>query len=207
MGHPVENDLALLAGGEAGRARRFLLERHVRGCEQCQARVADYQALRSELCNELSDVDLPGVNWNFLAADMRANIRLGLEAGACVRTTQVRSSWRFAWGPSFWNARMATALALLLLLVGSGITHDKWPLLNQTRWHRPAPSPTSTLEANTPVLESNPSGVQVRTGVSSMALLNHHGSAANLTVSAQGDIGTRYIDDSGSVTINHVYLQ
>ena len=52
------------------------------------------------------------------------------------------------------------------------------------------------------------SGLEIRTGANSLTLLNHHGNAANQTVSAQGDIGARYIDgETGSVTINNVYLQ
>jgi hypothetical protein len=186
--HPVEGDLALLAGRETGRAQRFLLDRHVRGCVDCQAKVADYHALRSEV----ADSELPDVNWNFLAADMRANIRLGLEAGACVRTTQISKRW---------NPRLTLAFASLLLLVGSGlVVHDVRPLLNR----QTAAASLSTA----PVLESTRSGVEFRTGANSLMLLNRHGDAMNQTVSAQGDIGTHYIDhETGSVIINNVYLQ
>ena len=138
MPHPVEHDLALLAGGEAGRAQRFWLERHLRGCEQCHAKVAEYQALRSDLLD--MDSDLPEVNWNFLASDMRANIRLGLEAGACVRTAHLpRSFWSWFAGTKLpalnagaLHPRMTTAVALLVLLVGSGVVmRSPKPLLRQ----------------------------------------------------------------------------
>ena len=80
--HPRENDLALLAGGEAGRFQRFpCWMRHVRTCADCQE---DDRYGIPELRSGLADMELPDLNWNFLAADMRANIRLGLEAGACV---------------------------------------------------------------------------------------------------------------------------
>ena len=49
MNHPRENDLALLAGGEAGRMRRLLLDRHVRTCADCREKIAGYQQLRAEL--------------------------------------------------------------------------------------------------------------------------------------------------------------
>src|ERR1019366_4000250 len=100
MNHPGENELALLAGGEAGRIQRFLLDRHVRACADCQEKIAEYRELRSEL----GELQLPDLNWNFLAADMRANIRLGLEAGACVGTTQVLRRW---------NPRLTVAFASL----------------------------------------------------------------------------------------------
>jgi len=202
MAHPVENDLALMAGGETGGAHRLFLERHVRGCEQCQARVAEYRALRSSL----QDAELPEVNWNSLAAEMHANIRLGLEAGACVREAHLAPKWNFDWVPA-WNPRMTTAVALLLLLVASGlVVRSPRPLLNPVRWGRPG-AITATLDADGPVLESNGVSVEFRNGSNSLILMNHHGSPASQSVSARGDIGTRYIDESGSVTINNVSLQ
>jgi len=186
--HPGEGDLALLAGGETGRAQRFWLDRHVRDCAACQAKVAEYHALRSEL----ADSELPDLNWNFLAADMRANIRLGLEAGACVREPRLSRGW---------NPKLTMAFASLLLLAGSGlVVHDVHPLLNRQK--------VAASVSATPVLESSRFGVEFRTGANSLMLLNRHGNAGNKTVSAQGDIGTRSVDiESGSVTINAVYLQ
>ena len=188
MNHPLENDLALLAGGEAGRIRRFLLGRHVRTCADCQETVSEYRELRSELAEQ----GLPELNWNFLAADMRANIRLGLEAGACVRSTQIFRGQ---------SLRLGIAFASLALLAGVGFfLRDMRPVHN--------PSNIATTDAAATVLRSTGSEVEIRTGARSMALLNHHGNAVNQTVSAQGDIGTRYIDsETGSVIINNVYLQ
>jgi hypothetical protein len=185
MNHPRENDLALLAGGEAGRFQRLLLDRHVRMCADCQEKIAEFQALRSGL----GDLELPDLNWNFLAADMRANIRLGLEAGACVRTTHVFRRW---------SPRLGVVFASLVLLVFSGFFLRDMRLL-----HNPP-----AADAATPVLQSTGSGVEFRTGGKSLTLLNRNRNAANQTVSARGDIGTRYIDsETGSVTINNVYLQ
>jgi hypothetical protein len=188
MNHPRENDLALLAGGEAGRIRRFLLDRHVRNCADCQDTITEYRELRTVLAG----VETPELNWNFLAADMRANIRLGLEAGACVRTTRIFLRW---------SPRLGMAFAGVALLIVSGFfLRDLRPLRNQSN--------TVAADASTSVLRSTGSGVEIRTGAKSLALLNHHGNAANQTVSAQGDIEARYIDsDTGAVTINNVYLQ
>ncbi len=136
----------------------------------------------------LASVELPDLNWNFLASDMRANIRLGLEAGACVRTERAFKRW---------NPRPVIAFASLLLLVAAS------ELLRDARPHRPA-----AAVANTPVLQSTGLGVEILTDTNSLMLLNHHGNASNQTVSAQGDISSRYIDsDTGSVTINNVSLQ
>lgn len=188
MNHPRENDLALLAGGDAGRIQRFLLDRHVQTCADCQETIAEYRKLRAELAGR----GLPDLNWSFLAAEMRANIRLGLEAGACVRTTQIFRRW---------SPRLGMAFAGLALLVISGFfLRDLRPLRNQPN--------TVAADAATTVLRSTGSEVEVRTGARSLALLNHHGNAANQTVSARGDVETRYIDsETGAVTINNVYLQ
>jgi hypothetical protein len=187
MNHPLETDLALLAGGEAGRIQRFLLDRHVRTCAACQETIAEYRELRSEL----AEPGLPDLNWNFLAADMRANIRLGLEAGACVRTPRILGGW---------NPKLGFAFAGLALLISSSYF---------LRDIRRLPNPSQArAEVATTVLRSTGSEVEIRTGARSLALLNHQGSAIDHTVSAQGDIGTRYIDsETESVIINNVYLQ
>lgn len=184
MNHPREHDLALLAGGEAGRIRRFLLGRHLRVCPDCQRKIAEYQDLR----DDLAEIEIPDVNWNFLAADIRANIRLGLEAGACVRAEPVLRRW---------NSRPAIAVACVLLLLVAG------ELLRNGRFRRPA-----IADAPAPVLQSTGSGIELRTGANSLTLLNHNGDAVGQTVSARGDIGALYIDsETGSVTINNVSLQ
>ena len=184
MRHPRESDLALLAGGDAGPILRFSLERHLRHCAQCRETLEQYEELRAET----AEFDVPPVNWSAMANEMRANIHLGLEAGACVRS---------AAPARVWNPRLVLALASLLLLIGSSF------FLNESRT-RTVPA----LEASAPVLESTGSGIEFRSGEHSLMLLSGHGAAAGQTVSARGEIRARYIDgETGSVTINNVYLQ
>jgi len=180
--HPSSTDLALLAGGDCGFARALLLNRHVRHCPDCAAEVDDFSALRTET----ADLMPPAVNWNSLASEMRANIRLGLEAGECVRYSVP--------APKSRNPRLAIAFASLAALIGTGIFYSR--LQNQPK----------TNEA-VAVLHSTPEGVEVRSGLNSLELLNRKASIADQTVGAQGQIGVRYVDDTGSVTINNVYLQ
>jgi hypothetical protein len=187
MNHPAANDLALLAGGDAGPFRRFFLDRHARGCADCQGKIAEFQHQREEISIFHDELELPDLNWNSLAAEMRANIRLGLEAGACVRSAHLSNGW---------NPRLTLAFASLLLLVASSFF---------LRDGRPHPA---VVEAAGPVLQSSGSGIEFRTGHHSLTLLNRRGVAADQTVSAQGRIGARYIDgETGAVTINNVYLQ
>jgi hypothetical protein len=197
-GHPSETDLALLSAGDAGRLRRYSLERHVRSCVDCQEKVDAFRELRTRVAAE----ELPDLNWGTLAAEMRANIRLGLEAGECVRETRGLAgslSHRLFGG---WSFGLAAAVACLLLLTGASFfMRDVRP------FPRVAPPAAVTgAAAALPSLESTTTGVEVRSGQNSFKLLNHEGAVANQTVSAQGAVRSRYID-AGSVTINNVYLE
>ena len=185
MKHLTETELALMAGGDTGWFQRVALQRHLRGCAECQDEVAVYEALREErIC-------LPDLNWDELAAEMRANIHLGLEAGACVQEIQTASKW---------NPRLAVAFACLAMLVGASF----W-----LRPGNPIPAVTAARVYEAPRLESTRAGLELRTGLnSSLTLLNHEGAAVSQTVSAQGAIRARNIDgNTGSVTINNVYLE
>lgn len=184
MKHPAEQDLALLAGGETGRLRRFFLDRHLRNCEDCQEKVAGFRELRERL----ADIEMPEVNWNFLAREMRANIRVGLEAGACVRPPLVAGSWA---------PRLTVAFASLLLVVGAGF------FLRDSGLHAP-----KVVEGPPPVLQATGSGIELRKGTDSLTFLDQQGERTEQTVSAQGVLEARYINgETGSVTINNVYLQ
>jgi hypothetical protein len=185
MRHPDESNLALLAGGETGRVHSLFLERHLRNCENCQDKVAAFRDLRGHL----AEVAPPDVDWNFLAAEMRANIRLGLEAGACVRTTRVSKGW---------SPRLAVALASLLVLAGAGF------FVSDARLRHSG----TVAEAATPVLQPTGSGIELRNGSDSFSFPGRQGVRTEQTVSAQGVIQARYINgETGSVTINNVYLQ
>jgi hypothetical protein len=192
MKHPGEYNLALLAGGEAGAFHRFRLDRHVRNCEDCQEKIAEFQALRKHLADtEFLDLNSNAVNWNSLAAEMRANIHVGLEAGACVRDTHAARNW----SPQF-----AVAFASLVVLVGAGF------FLTDSRLHH-----VPVAEAAAPVLQPTASGIELRKGMDSFAFLDVKGVRTDQTVNAHGAIEARYInsgtgDETGSVTITNVLL-
>jgi hypothetical protein len=179
--HPNEIDLALLAGGECGRVSRFFLQRHVRDCRVCTAKIANFEILRSDLAR----ISEPDLDWNLLAAEMKANIRLGLEAGACVSDIESRRRW---------NPRLTVAFASLTFLIAAGLTMKS---------HTSAPP--IAVATNSPVLESTGAGLELRDGASSITLLNRKGSLADQTVSAQGEIRARNIEN-GTVTITNVSM-
>jgi len=189
--HPSEAELALLAGGECGPLKRFFLNRHLRRCGDCRDTVASFGELRTALREHVpSEVNSPELDWNRMAAEMKANIRVGLAAGECVGdfpATRVRG----------WKPQWAIGAAGVLLMAGAGVfLHGLLP-------HE---HPGLVHEA---VAESTNAGVQVRTDSgSSMTLLNHGDSAADQTVTSQGGIRASYVDGStGTVTITSVYVE
>ena len=97
---------------------------------------------------------------------------------------RARRGWRLnplPWNPLHWNPRLSVALASLIFLAGADL------LLKH-----PRAVPVALEQVSGPVLESTRSGLQLRTGPSSLTLLNHHGAVADQTVSAQGEISARY---------------
>lgn len=182
--HPSEANLALVAGGELSAWRRWSVARHVAGCAECRHEVEEFSSLRDELHVM---AEMPEVSWGTLAAEMRANIRLGLEAGECV-PEQPAAHHGF-------SLRAAVACASLAMLLAVGFLIE-----------RPVPRAVESNPAEA-VLETNGSGIQVREGSQAMMLLN--ASARDVQYQAGGStMGARYVNaDTGQVTINNVYVQ
>lgn len=184
MKHPSEANLALFAGGELGAFRRWSIARHVADCMECRQDLSEFSALRDEAA-ELSE--LPEVSWGTLTAEIKANIRLGLEAGECV--TQ-RSSPRIVFSPRV----LAACISLAALLVVSLFLE------------RPAPR-AAEIASTEPVLETSGSGIQVTEGDQAMMLLNTRGRDVNYQATGS-TMRARFVDaETGYVTVNNVYVQ
>jgi hypothetical protein len=187
MRHPNQATLALHAGGDLGPFLRWLTARHLARCGPCSEEVAGYTEMR-ELLPELAE--LPEISWNRMAAEIKANVRLGLEAGECVRSTELplRRASMSGW-------RAAVALASVIVLVGGCLVLE-----------RPAPQ---VVHASENAVESTRDGIQWQAGDDRMlGLMNGGAQKAVYTLDAQGSMGARYIDpETGSVTINTVYAQ
>ena len=85
-----------------------------RGANSCRDEMAAYEGMR-EILPELAEI--PDIQWNGLAAEMKANIRLGLAAGECVRTNETSiCATRL-----FTGARAAVALASIAIMVVTGV--------------------------------------------------------------------------------------
>ena len=188
MKHPNEATLALHAGGDLGLFARWRTERHLAQCEQCREEIAGFGALR-EIVTDLAET--PEIQWNRLAAEMKANIRLGLVAGECVGAAMEPAGYT----PFFTRARAAVALASVTALLVTGLLLE-----------HPVPV---TADSDGLVLQHTANGIQVGQGVRAFRLMNAaRPENVTFSVNAQGSMGARYVDpDTGYMTINNVYAE
>jgi hypothetical protein len=196
MKHPNQATLALHAGRDLGLWARWNTQRHLSKCGVCRDEVAAFAGVR-EIIPELARI--PEVPWNRLAAEMRANIRLGLAAGECVRAGNAsqgdgsQGDAPFRQSPLFTGARAAMALASIVVMVATALmlTH---------------PSPVAGKEG--PLVQATENGIQIRAGGQAFRLMNVGAKAVTYSASADGSMGARYVDpETGYVTINNVYVQ
>jgi anti-sigma factor RsiW len=183
MKHPKEAALALHAGGDLPFLARLRMEWHLARCQQCREEVAAFSDFREMLPELAEPPDLP---WNQLAAEMRANIRLGLAAGECVRPGErpLREH------PFFTGARAAVAMACVAALVVTGMLLER-------------PAPNAFNEGRE--VQKTANGIQLREGTGSFRLINAEKNVM-YSVGAQGSMSARYVEADG-VTINRVYAE
>ena len=190
MKHPTQEMLALHAGGDLGWIERWRTARHLARCERCREEFEAFGDVRSVL-PELNEI--PEVAWDRLASEMKANIRLGLAAGECVRAEEkpLRDSL-------FSVARVAVALASVVALLVTGIVLEH-------------PVPRQVFPpADAVVVQSTRDGIQVRSGAHAIQLLHTGVKERDVirSVDARGSMRARYVDpETGYVTINNVYAE
>ena len=182
--HPSEATLALFTGGELGLFARWRVGHHVEECDDCRRQVAGFSELREEVRGA---GEVPELDWNGLAAEMKAIIRLGLEAGECV-------SGRSLPRAIFSLRALAACTSLAALLVVS-------LLLEQ-----PTPRVEKVKATDATVIEAASDGIQLKQGEQGLILKN--GGARDVNYLATGaTMRARYVDaDTGQVTINNVYV-
>lgn len=190
MKHPSQANLALQAGDDLGFFARWRVERHLRQCDRCREALESYQVTR-QILPDLAEI--PEIPWNRLAAEMKANIRLGLEAGECVRLGDPplrETRW-------FTGARTAVALASIAVLLVTGAVLE-----------RPVPAPTPVADEGM-VVQATENGNGIQAGRSGQALrLMNPAQRVLYSTDAQGSMRARYVDpETGYVTINNVYAE
>jgi hypothetical protein len=194
MKHPSQATLALYAGGDLGRWARWRAERHLEDCDECRGEIAGFAAVR-EIVPELSEI--PDVSWNRLAAEMKANIRLGLAAGECVRGGR-ESNRRH---PLFSGPRAAVAVASMVALLVTGLMLER-PV---PRGHDAGTFHAERNEGG--MVESVAHGIRVEQGGQALQLMHPGVDNVTYSVGAQGSMRARYVNQDGYVTINNVYVE
>jgi hypothetical protein len=220
--HAVESDLALFATGDLSPWRTALVRLHVTRCAQCRETVDAFRRDRERLRQEASRMP-PGLNWERLAAEMAANIRVGLEAGECVAP---RRSKRAFWTPGWlsfpqvsfgWKIAGALTAAIALVVVALWLN---FPASDQaalgkamSQLLRGRGVGALNLEGRAgddagPVAEASPTGIELRENGGAVRISQGDLRPVNVSVSAQGSASARYVDaDTGQVVITSVYVQ
>jgi hypothetical protein len=227
--HIAESSLALYATGDLPAWQQAGAWLHLRGCPACRAGVQAYRADRARRLAASAEMP-PGVDWERMAAEMTANIHLGVSAGECVaphprerkRLTERFTLERIAparFAPTWiWVWRPA-ALAAGVMLLGSAAwwlnmpSSDTQALERVMRGivhsgRRGSFSSGMLSEEAGPVVEASPAGVQLRENGGTLGVAQSGLRPLTVSVSAQGSASAHYIDtDTGQMTITSVYAQ
>lgn len=208
MTHTAESDVALYAMGDLPLWRGAVVRLHVSRCAACQDRVAAYRTDRQAV-RELA-MDVPaGVNWDRLAAEMSANVRVGLEAGECVapriRKPALAAGWRVAMVAAGVTALLVSAWWLNMPRAENVALGRVVKKIAQAR---PWQGGILALEDNGPLVEVSAAGIQVQQNGGTLGMSQGKDRPVTVTLSVQGSARARYIDaDTGQVTITGVYAQ
>jgi anti-sigma factor ChrR (cupin superfamily) len=186
--HPAETILALYAGGELRLWARWRIALHLRECSRCRGEVDEFRAAREELRSAAGEMPA-GVSWSRLAADMKANIRVGLAAGECVVSAQER--------PRLSLLRLAAtaAPAAVLVLIGLWLQRPQ-PQIPQTAW------------VDGTLLEATSGGIEIRQGDRMLSLRRPGELDETYQWNCQGTLRARHVDpETLQVTIQNVYAE
>jgi hypothetical protein len=192
--HPALEQLALLAGGDLALPRRVLLRMHLKQCAECRIELAHLEHCRSQVKQD--SLAMPeGLDWENLALEMRANIRLGLAAGAVVQEDRVRSQ------PAGSGWRLAVVLGSMAFVAVTG-----WMLRPQQAglpgFHAPTAVETQV------VLDVRPDELAVRERGSALTLMGPTQQPLVTAVSWDGTAQARFQDaQTGQVTLYDVSAQ
>jgi hypothetical protein len=194
--HPSASSLALYAGRDVGLWTRLRLALHVRSCGRCARQVDELQGIRGWLRTQREELP-PGVDWDEMAAEMKANIRLGLAAGACI-SAPAPARRAFHWRP-------ALVLPVLLVVIAGWIiqtVHAPLTAVQVAEFAHP------TTDAAGVVLATSAAGIGLEQAGRGFTLLSPRAENVIYSVRGRTAVRARYVDaETGQVTISHVYAQ
>ena len=195
--HPDSRQLALLAGGELPLKDRVVTWWHTRRCDACRSAMETYAEARERLRRATFDLlpeDSP--EWLRLEAEIKANVRLGLAAGAIVDKDEQETPFAEGSFSTGWQAAIVAASLALVLISG-------WYLRKPADAGLAAALP---LDAQT-VIETRDAGIGIQKAGTGMTLLRPAKQSASMEVGFGGAARAQYVDgDTGQVTIHQVYL-
>jgi anti-sigma factor RsiW len=210
--HLSETILALYATGDLDWRDRVAAAWHVRTCERCAGLAKSFREdvkFRKEAAEAMP---LPA-NWDQLAEEMAANIRLGLSASECIRDVQPRvrvkaiGAARPNW---FWKpaAGIAAAMAFVVTVWVSTMPAEQSRVFARA-WDAVVHGRTVAGEAPVMVFESSASGVELRKGSrTSVKFLVAGHKPDQFSANLDGSMRAQYVDEeSGQVTVTNVYAE
>jgi hypothetical protein len=204
--HIVETDLALFATGDMPLWRHPLVRLHLARCRFCEQRVEVYREDQAAI-RQMAEEMPAGVSWNRLAAEMTANIRVGLAAGECVaprpQPRSMPAGWRIAATVAGFSALLVSAWWLNMprsenAALGAAVQK----IVHALPWSRLSP------EDRGPSVEVSAAGIQLRENGGVLGMSQGLARPVSVTLSVRGSARAHYVDaDTGQVTITGVYAQ
>lgn len=184
--HPDEKELALYSSGDLNLIDRLRVGWHLRSCTRCAREVGAFAATSTEIRSR-SEALPAAFEWDRVAAEMTANIHLGLEAGECIGRAPVSRPERLSWRAAIVMAGMSVVLLAAW-----------W--LNPPRGHE-------IMVRRSPIeIRTAPGGIELKENGAALMLLHTRGQQTPIIVSTPGSLRARFVDqDTGQVTINNVY--
>lgn len=202
--HMAESDLALYVSRDLAAWRRISVRLHLRGCTRCRDRYQAYCRDREKV--RAIGADMPEtVDWDRLAAEMTANIRVGLAAGECV-APRPRKAAPLGWRPA------AVMAGLAVLLAGGWWLNmpqaQTYALGHAMRAIWQGRATVVAVDDRGLVVEATSSGVELRENGSTLGVSQGAARPLAVSLSVQGSASARYVDaDTGQMTITSVYAQ
>jgi hypothetical protein len=208
MKHLTESELALYTNKDLPAWEWPMARVHLSQCELCRNRAESYGQDRANV-RAMAGALPEGLDWDRLAAEMTANIRVGLAAGECVaprgRRTSISLGWRMAAVVGGFTALLISGWWLNMPPSQSASLARAAKSISDVRhWSLPA----LRTENSGPLVEAAGSGIELRENGAVLGVLQRGSRPVSVTLSVQGSARARYVDsDTGQVTITSVYAQ
>lgn len=183
--------LALHAGGDLPLPARLAAAWHLLRCARCRRQERAFRRMRQQWKEATAQLP-PDLDWPALEAEMKANIRLGIAAGAIVRGARSsRSGWRRQWKPAY-----VVAATLAVVFVAGA-------LLERKTLPRPGPQPGAEV-----VMRTTSEGLAVEWGRNEAAVFGAGQTPVAAAVSWDGSARAPFLDEeTGQITIYNVAAQ